>query len=796
MTDQSRMKTAPDAQRALVQASGQANNPIRTAAMLVSATIILAALYYGRGVLVPLALALLLSFALNPAVSWLRRSGMPRIVAVSAVMLIVLCVIAGFGLILGTQVRTLSNELPTYQSTIQGKLTTLRDTLKSPGIFDGVLKTLGTIQNEVEAPQSTVSVQRVEVLPVPESALKQAATWLARSAEPLATAGIVFVFVFLALLDSRDIRDRFLRMLGGNLYRSTDAMDEAGARISKYLLMQLLVNVTYGAPLALGLWFIGVPGALLWGSVAAAMRFIPYVGPAISSIFPLALAFAVDPGWSMVLWTLSLIVFLELVSNNVVEPLLYGASTGLSAIALIAAATFWTALWGPIGLILSTPLTVCLLVIGRHLPQLQFLDILLGSEPALDVPTRIYQRLIAGDVDEVIEIAEAEIEQSTELTFYDDVGLNVLRLASEDHADVASAEHRLRIVSGMDDLLDELAEQNPPAMQSSAARDTVICIGGKWEVDTIAARMLGNALRHEGVAAASRPAASINAEYVANLDLEGVEMVCLSYFSPEPVIPARHFCRRLRRKWPNLKIMLALWNARDDLLADEAIKRLGADEVATSITEAVQRIQQMLLPDGEPEYKLAPIPEDDARRVEALHATGVLSGHAKEELDAMAKRAADVFNTGFAMISLIDTDREIVAGKSGTLPKSLVEDSGPYQSMSREQSICGHVVATGETLVVPDAERDPRFADNPAIDLRDVRFYAGAPLRTQDGFILGTLCIVDPNPRAIDESEIELLETMAADVTALITSRPAQIDHDEIEGASPNSATLGQRVPN
>lgn len=768
--------------------------------MLLSATIILAALYFGRGVLMPLALALLLSFALNPAVSWLRRIGLPQVVAVSAVMVIVLCLLAGFGLTLGAQVRALSEQLPTYQTTIRDKLTTLRDTLKAPGMFDGVLKTLGTIETEVDTPATQSStapdVQRVEVTPAPESAMKQAMTWLARSAEPLATAGIVFVFVFLALLDSRDIRDRFLRIFGGNLYRSTDALDEAGARISKYLLMQLLVNVSYGAPLALGLWVIGVPGALLWGSVAAAMRFIPYVGPAISSIFPLALAFAVDPSWSMVLWTLGLIVFLELVSNNIVEPLLYGASTGLSAIALIAAATFWTALWGPIGLILSTPLTVCLLVIGRHLPQLQFLHVLLGSEPALDVPTRIYQRLIAGDVDEVIEIAEAEIKESSERAFYDDIGLKVLRLASEDHADVASAEHRLRIVSGMDDLLDELADQNLPDTQPVPVRETVICIGGKWEVDAIAARMLANALRHEGVAAASRPAASINAEYVANLDLEGVALVCLSYFSPEPALPARHFCRRLRRKWPDLRIVLAFWNGPDELLTDEAVERLGADQVATSMTEAVHRIQQMLGPGAALEYKPAPIPEDDARRVAALHATGVLDGHAREELDAMAKRAADVFDTGFAMISLIDTDREIVAGKSGTLPRSLVDDSGPMQSMSREQSVCGHVVAAGETLVVPDAERDPRFADNPAIDLRDVRFYAGAPLRTEDGFVLGTLCIVDPKPRVLEESEIELLERMAADVTELITSRPAQYQPDEVDGTAPNSATLGQPVPN
>jgi hypothetical protein len=221
---------------------------------------------------------------------------------------------------------------------------------------------------------------------------------------------------------------------------------------STYLLMQLLVNVSYGVPLATGLWIIGVPGALLWGAVGAIMRFVPYIGPLIAAFFPIALAFAVDSGWSMLLWSVALIVMLELISSNIVEPLLYGSSTGLSAISLIAAATLWTVLWGPLGLILSTPLTVCLLVLGRNLPQLRFLDTMLGSTPALDIPTRIYQRLIANDADEAVEIASTEIEKSSVVSFYDAIGIEVLRLASEDYLQNASAEHRLRLASGMDTL--------------------------------------------------------------------------------------------------------------------------------------------------------------------------------------------------------------------------------------------------------------------------------------------------------------------------------------------------------
>jgi hypothetical protein len=382
--------------------------------------------------------------------------------------------------------------------------------------------------------------------------------WLGRVLEPLATAGIVLVFVILALLDRTDLRDRLLRILGGNLHRSTDAIEDAGRRISRYLLMQLVVNTTFAIPLALGLWLIGVPGALLWGVVAAVLRFVPYLGALISAVFPLALAFAVDPGWHMVLWTLALIAGLELVSNNIVEPMLYGTSTGLSAISLIAAATFWTALWGPVGLILSTPLTVCLLVLGKTLPQLQFLDTLLGSVPVLSPAERIYQRLLAGDVDEATEIAEGEIKTLAMIPFYDSVGIAVLRLAHDDYGRQATAAHRLRVAEGMEALLEELREEHAAA-DAMASSPKVVCIGGKWEIDAIAAEMLAHAFALEGIPAQTRRIAHVTTGSVARLDLDAAPVVCINYFSSEPDSAARQFGRRLRQRWPELKIVTVLW---------------------------------------------------------------------------------------------------------------------------------------------------------------------------------------------------------------------------------------------
>jgi hypothetical protein len=557
--------------------------------------------------------------------------------------------------------------------------------------------------------------------------------------------------------------------------------------------MQLLVNASYGVPLALGLWIIGVPGALLWGALAAAMRFVPYIGPLIAAVFPIALAFAVDSGWNMLLWTVALIVFLELASNNIVEPLLCGSSTGLSAISLIVAAIFWTALWGPVGLILSTPLTVCLLVLGRNLPQFQFLDTMLGSTPALDVPTRIYQRLIANDADEALEIAATEVEKSSLVSFYDATGIEVLRLASEEHLRNASAEHRLRLAAGMDALLDDLKDQYPSSL-ASGAKPAVLCIGGKWEVDALAGEMLAHALAMEGIAADFQPAASITADYLAKLDLKGADIVCLSYFTSNPAIPARHGCRRLRRRWPNVRIVLALWNAPPDLLTDEAVEALKVDAIVTSVHEAVRRIQRIVNPEEAKAAQDASLPDDDATRVDALKATEVLEGDKREALDALAKRATDVFNTGLAVISTIDKNREYFVGQSGKFPNAVTDDAGMLLSMDRAHAICNYVVGDNESLVVSDIQRDPRFANNEAIKQWGVRFYAGAPLRLADGMVIGALCILDSEPRTLEDGEVALLETMAANVAAAIAPGTAHEASVKVAPAT-SSATVGQQVP-
>ena len=756
---------------------------LRVMVGLAIAALIIAALYFGRSILVPLALAFLLSFVLAPLVDRLKRIRVPDIAAVLAVVLATLLVLGAGATLVANEARVLSAELPSYQSTIRNKLRDLRKQMRAPGMFDGAKRTLDIVQREVDAaaPATPAAVQKVQVLPPPVSPVQQAMAALGSVSGPLADAALVLVFVIFILLDRVDLRERLLRLWGRDLHRATDAMDEAGDRITRYLTMQLLVNVSYGIPLGLGLWFIGVPGALLWGVLASVMRFVPYVGPLISSAFPVALAFAVDPGWSLVLWTIGLIAVLELISNNVIEPWLYGSSTGLSAMSLIFAATFWTALWGPVGLVMSTPLTVCLLVVGRYLPQLAFLDVLLGSQPALDEHTRIYQRLLADDADEAIELSAQQIDAAEGGVggFYAGTGLAVLRMAVGDHARAATPHHRLRVVEGMDGLLDELAEQYPPAPVVAAAHSGVACIGGKWEVDQIAARMLAHALQLQGCPAQAR---ARGAQQQAAPALDGTQVVCLVWLASDPSAAVRHLSRRIKRRWPHVQVVLALLNVPEGV--EEAPEQFGADAIATSFEEALLCVTRMQGESASGHYESAGVPENDAARVAALHASGALHSDALAALcQSTARRAADIFDVPMAMVSLVDAETQYARCVHG----------GQGQDMPRALSLCGHVVADGEPLVVPDIARDARFAGNPLLCERALRFYAGAPLRGEKGHVLGTLCLMDSEPHTFDEREARLLQAMADDLMA--SWRGEQTPGSTDAPQPPPSATVGQLVP-
>ena len=424
--------------------------------------------------------------------------------------------------------------------------------------------------------------------------------------QPMAAGGLVIVFVIMILLEREDLRDRLLRLAGRrDLHRTTEAMNDAAQRISRYLLSQLVVNISCGLPIGLGLTLIGIPNAALWGILVVLLRFIPYLGIVIAAAFPLALAIAVAPDWILFVWTALLFVGIELVVANLVEPLVYGGSTGLSSVALIAAATFWTWLWGPIGLLLSTPMTVCLVVIGRHVPQLKFLDVILGNEPVLTPVETFYQRILANDPEEATEQAEEFAKNSSLTEFFDEVAIPALARAQADSdRGVLPLEDRATferaIASMVENLLEDEDATAAPEHATGPKREGlsgILAVAGRNELDEAAALLLVNVLRLERHIDIGAPlsADALSAD-AAHLPLfKEASVVCLSLISTSSPARARFLVRRIRRRAPRARILVGFWGSpAREVAAEEMARATSAQAVAVSLRDAVAAIDSML----------------------------------------------------------------------------------------------------------------------------------------------------------------------------------------------------------
>jgi GAF domain-containing protein len=471
----------------------------------------------------------------------------------------------------------------------------------------------------------------------------------------------------------------------------------------------------------------------------------------------------------MLLWTVALLVGMELISNNVVEPWLYGASTGISSVAVILAAIFWTTLWGPIGLVLATPLTVCLVVLGRYVPQLQFLDVLLGCEPVLKPEEQFYQRLLAGNTEEAVDLAEAYVEDKSALSFYDEVCLPALRLAETDrHEGDLGIEGRKSVAEGVLAVVRELGSEAKEAKIDGQSREDdkfgpqVLCIGGRGEHDRAAASMLAYLLHERGIAARVLPSSTITPDAIGKLDLSGVEVVVVSYLHPSPQPFARYVCRRLRRSAPGVKLLAACWSLVPEEASLEAMAtNVGADAIVSSLGIASKRVEEVASGAIKSAPMAAPIPVDEEARLQALHASGLLEARSGGHLDRIASKLAETFETPIALVTLVDESCQIWKGSAG-----LPDDLAAAGQAPRETSICGHVVAIEAPLVVENTLRDPRFANNPFLRTHGIRFYAGAPLRTPCGQVIGSLCVIDTKPRSITSREVKLLQMMADELMA------------------------------
>ncbi|UHC15457.1 AI-2E family transporter [Methylobacterium currus] len=646
------------------------------AAPLVIAAVIVAALYFGREILIPIAIAVLLSFVIGPLVALLRKLRLGRIPSVGVAVLLLLAVVAGLGGLIGMQVADLSTGLPRYQRTIAQKA----ENLKAGPLGDmaGYLRSINHQIQQAGAPEPKPeekpegkrspppSVQNpdkpvlVEMRDREPSPIELAEKVLAPVVSPLATLGIVFVVLIFILVQREDLRDRMIRLVGSSdLHRTTVAMDDAARRLSRFFLVQLALNAGFGLAIGTGLWLIGVPNPILWGIFTALMRFVPYIGAFLSALLPLMLAAAVDPGWNMVLATAALFIVLEPLVGQFIEPLVYGHSTGLSPFAVLVSALFWTWLWGPVGLLLSTPLTVCLVVLGRHVDKLEFLDVLFGDRPALTPVENFYQRMLADDPDEAQELAEAILAQCSLSSYYDEVALKGLQLAATDaRRGVLTGGQLDRIRVGIAQLIEDLAdrddtapetkptlagrllsgrqdEQVPceaaPAVPDAPAPDAlpedwrregaVLCVAGRGPLDEAASMMLAQLLEKHGFGTRVVPFEAVSRSAIASLDAAGARMICISYLEISGT-PAhlRYLVQRLRRRAPEAQVLVGLWPADDAVLSDPGARAsLGADHYAVSLREGVEACLEAVrdVPVAAPSPAPVRAPEHEPERADA-----------------------------------------------------------------------------------------------------------------------------------------------------------------------------------
>jgi len=764
---------------------------------LALAAFIIAALYFGRELLTPIALASLLTFLLAPLVTrlqrWLGRVGAVLLVVT---MLFVGTVFAGW--VLTRQIVDLGTQLPNYKENIRTKLQAFQ--LPSGGAFSKLSETFNDLKKDIPGANGVISQEAskgvsqlkpdagsdavaVRVVSTPDkSPIELFRLIVAPIVGPLGTSALVLLLLIFMLLKREDLSARIIRLIGqGRISATTSAMDDAAERVTRYLLMQLIVNVTYGIPVAIGLYFIGVPNAILWGTFATVLRFIPYVGPWIAAAFPVVLSLAVSPDWTMPLLTIALFVLLELLSNNVMEPWLYGSSTGVSSLALIIAAVFWTYLWGPVGLVMATPITVCMAVMGRHIPRLSFLNVLLSDEEALTPAEDCYHRLLRSGGQDELELTEAFLKQHTLTDFYDTMLIPALITAGNDHkVGLLDKDQIDQLEFAVQELLEEMEERLPAMAKfeenEKKSNEPVVspskhlfCVPARAERDRLGGEMLAQLLRYRGHEAIATSEKTINTERLNLIRDSKADVVCISATDPTPSNHARYFCVRVREAFPSLKIIVALWGA-DQISpeTDKALRDAGADAVVRTIADAELMIGK-LTETITGSMKLAEIPANEEQRMEAFQSLGML--RSGEDLKPFTEKLTRIFETPMAMLSLMDRDLQHFKAQTG-LPEKLAQAGGS----PRDTSICGHVVAEDEMIVIEDLARDRRFADNPLIQENGFRFYAGAPVRSRDGHAIGVLCLIDTAPREFTERERRLLKEYAQEVgDDLIRAAPNEV---------------------
>ena len=766
---------------------------------------VVAALYFGRPVFVPIALATLITFLLSRFVTRLER-WIGRIAAILVTVTVMFGIFAAASWVIGRQLIDLADKLPSYQANITSKIRSLK--LPAGGPLARVSSSVHALQKELVAPSpapragqapadySTGTASPIAT-PIPVKIIegRNAVPQLLQETitailSPLGTAALVLLLVIFMLLKREDLRGRMIRLIGqGRIGATTRAMEDAGHRVSRYLSMQFLVNACYGVCIAIGLYLIQVPNAALWGLLSGVLRFIPYIGPWAGAFLPVVLSFAISTSWFTPLVTIALFIVLEIIVSNFVEPWVYGAHTGVSPVALIISAMFWTWLWGPVGLVLSTPMTVCLAVIGRHVPRLEFLSILLSEDQPLAPHEEFYHRLLSLSMDSAEEFAAKYAETESLTALYDKVLVPAIAAVEIDaHNGSLTSEQRTSALQRIHEIIDDFNgwQASPTDAQEKklgeitgvtpAIGSRVLCLPASAYRDELAGEMLVQLLRKQGFEAENLPARLKHQELIDRTVEIRPGCICISLLPPTTIAQARHLTEAIRERLAGITILGGVWSSR--MNAEKVKERLRLAHltgVAFSLADAVLLVSKMTAPITD-EMLPAPTPPNEEARLAELNGLNLLDTPPEADFDQVTERLTRLFRVPIALLTLIDKDRQWFKSQAG-LPADLAE----ARSTPRDVSLCGHVIANDEVLIVRDLARDPRFANNPWLKERGLRFYAGVPLRGPNGFPVGALSILDTKPRDMSPQEQDLLKMIAADVMEQIKRRRVTHTPDVLE---------------
>ena len=602
----------PRARNNLRGTSDRSTGTLPSLILFGSFVLIIASLYWAQAFLIPVALSILLTFLLSPVAGALERMGLGRIPSVIFIVVLTFSLLGGIGWIVTLQFGSLANELPKYTVNIRHKIADVRGAGKG-GALEKVQKTAEDVKEEFQKKDEPARVQE-KLRQVVVKAEESSTFWpipldVGPMVERFAGTGLVIVLVVFMLIQREDLRNRLIRFVGyGRLTFTTRALEEAGQRISRYLLMQTIINSSFGLAVGLALYLIGVPYAVLWGFFAAVLRFIPYVGPFAAAIMPSALSLAVFEGWLWPILVVGIFVVLELTCNMVLEPLLYAESAGVSGVGLLVAVAFWTWLWGPVGLVLATPLTVCVVVLGKYVPGMDFIGVLISDQPAMESNISYYQRLLAMDQAEAAEIVEEHLETHPQEQLFDGVLIPALNYARRDRELGRLTEDGEQFVfRATREILEDLNSLKPrispevsdPSQPATIDENSPVILPkvrilgcpAQDEADELALLMFRQLLDCTKYEVEIMSNAMLTAEVVARIGEKSPAMICIAAVPPGGLAQTRYLCKRLRARFPNLKIAVGRWGTGNE--DSNSILLSGADKVGTTMIETCEQVIQL-----------------------------------------------------------------------------------------------------------------------------------------------------------------------------------------------------------